>query len=58
MLKIAEDDQSICKSSALRLYLPDGLVLRLMAEVSLLLSSYLWKPVNFVERGWLRRKRT
>ncbi|KAG0579697.1 hypothetical protein KC19_4G117600 [Ceratodon purpureus] len=32
MLKIAEDDQSICKSSALRLYLPDGLVLRLMAE--------------------------
>lgn len=34
--KIDNDkDQSLCKDSVLRLYLPDGLVLRLMSEVCL-----------------------
>jgi hypothetical protein len=46
MLKKTEDDLSLCKSSALRLYLPEGLVLRLMAEVCLLLSCYLLFLLN------------
>ena len=41
MPKITEDDQSLCKSSVLRLYLPEGLVLRLMSEVGLRFPCHL-----------------
>lgn len=36
-----QDDQSLCKGSVLRLYLPDGLILRLMSEVCIRLCYYL-----------------
>ena len=37
----SENDQSPCKNSALRMYLPDGLILRLLSEVRVQLSCYL-----------------
>lgn len=45
MPKKSENDQSPCKNSALRMYLPDGLILRLMSEVCVHLSCYILKPV-------------